>query len=132
MTTNEARTHAENLTETSASQNEIARAEWSNDLHCELRALADDYTETDGGWDYWGTDDAGREWRVELAMPAVDDESDGWQICNRCDHDIEADVVRHYDDGGPDQCSRCGLTFPEIPAEWLEENGYTVDEWDED
>lgn len=43
--------------------------------------------------------------------------------CNRCDHDLTDDVLRHYDDGGPAQCSHCGCQFDVDPA-WEMANGY--------
>jgi hypothetical protein len=49
-------------------------------------------------------------------------------ICDRCDHDTEADLLRAYEDGGPERCSRCGLTLSQPSADWLRANGYEIED----
>lgn len=44
--------------------------------------------------------------------------------CARCGQDTEDDLVRHYEDGGPRECSRCGLTIPVPGISWQTNNGY--------
>ena len=50
----------------SVNRNTIARASYSEALHKALSALADDWTDTNDGFDYWGTDNEGEKWRVIL------------------------------------------------------------------
>lgn len=53
----------------SVNRNTIARASYSEALHKALSALADDWTDTNDGFDYWGTDNEGEKWRVILKHP---------------------------------------------------------------
>ena len=46
--------------------------------------------------------------------------------CDRCGKDVEADIERCLEDGGPEECSHCGLGLPDPGPEWRLENG-----WDE-
>ena len=50
----------------SVNRNTIAKASHSEALHKALSALADDWTDTNDGFDYWGTDNEGEKWRVIL------------------------------------------------------------------
>lgn len=50
--------------------------------------------------------------------------TDGDLTCARCDHDTTEDLIRHLDEGGPSQCSRCGLELPEPGEAWRSANGY--------
>lgn len=59
---------ARDLIARSISHTEIARADYSEELHAALAIECDDYTDTNSGYDYWGTDEDGSEWRVELAV----------------------------------------------------------------
>ncbi len=54
----------------SQSHNEIAEAVWTEGAHAALAGLADDWTDTNDGYDYWGADADGK-WRVELSVAAA-------------------------------------------------------------
>lgn len=44
--------------------------------------------------------------------------------CARCDHDLSEAVVRWLEDGGIQECPRCGCEFPVPDDAWLVSNGY--------
>lgn len=54
----------------SQSHNEIAEAVWTEGAHAALAGLADDWTDTNDGYDYWGADADGK-WRVELSVASA-------------------------------------------------------------
>lgn len=67
-------TAAQNLLDRSTSHDEIAKGEWSRDLHEQLAAWSDDWSDRGETYDYWGTDDTctpPAEWRVELRVSEV-------------------------------------------------------------
>lgn len=59
-------THTEAIAR-SISHNEIVRLEYAKDTHDDLLAECDDCTEANGEFEFWGTDEAGNEWRVHMA-----------------------------------------------------------------
>lgn len=54
------------LIQHSISYNEIAHADYSDDLALDLMIACDDWVESGTVCEYWGTTDNGDEWRVHL------------------------------------------------------------------
>lgn len=50
----------------SVSHNEIVHLPYSDEAETDLLAWCDDSADTTGCQEYWGTTDAGHEWRVHL------------------------------------------------------------------
>lgn len=60
-------TNVEKAIKRSIGQNEIVTINYTVSDAYELGLACDDSAETDNRVEYWGTDDAGNEWRVHLA-----------------------------------------------------------------
>jgi len=63
------RTTAESLINRSASHGEIVTATITTELWRDMLPACDDYTEANGVHEFWGTTDAGADWRVHLIPP---------------------------------------------------------------
>lgn len=62
---------ADDLIAQSIANDEIAHAEWTDDLADELATRSDDWTTNGDVLEFWGGDDDGNDWRVHLAKPAT-------------------------------------------------------------
>lgn len=101
---------AQSLITASVTTGSIEHADYSDELSHELLCLSDDSAETDNSVEYWGTTDAGDEWRVHLDRSdpaasgrgyyAVDDGEGNELTTGLGEHEARKVAQRMADDAG--------------------------------